>query len=580
MMKALIRKAARHTDEDGIVDEALLKRILVDDGLGGGGPSPEAVREKEQALQAERQRAMDAEARLAEAQARLNALAAEKQRVSTTAEQARTEALEIKLSLEMLKNDVERRNKEMQLLEAEYDALDQHFAKVRAENHKLRLKEAHAAGREAAMKEAGVAPRAYDDAYKKGMTEGAQALADKLLKEFGIDEQKLNGLTDPAGKGHHRVESSGDTQAAPVSATFRGVSPAPETERPRRLNKPERSSSRAKDRDRQRSRSPTPVTTYGNIGTSKRGPSPAPNGASTTAAEQLVKDYRDPAHHPYRVQPSPRPFSMEPLDEVYVPTVGKDGHISIPSAYEFAEPSARGDVLGPSPTPSPRYAPAPLPSSIQVPELHMPPPPPPKTPRSKAASVRSRDGEYRSRSPNQSTPLSQFSILNDDDEPIPPPPQFPSRYHDNGSRDGGLSVIQEVSDTDGPSPVTRMNHMSPIRGNRHDNPSMPSYVPAHLESVMRNPSSSSMRMPKAQTVRITKPHDFISLTITITSSRVETRSRKIITWLGQTLTSLDSVNMTRSDVHPPIDPRLQRPLSAPTRLPSATTRLHRLCPSQ
>lgn len=533
-MKALLRKASKHVDDDGAVDVAILKRILAEDDHDPGNMR-EGIREREARLSAEMLRAADAERRLLEAQAKVNALILEKQQANGVAEKARDEANRIKFSLERVNRDIEFRNQELQRLENEFDELNEDFAKVRRENREMKLREAREAGRAEGRREGlnmGVregTDAGYGKGYDKGYDKGYKELAERLMAELAKTEAEAAGVpvapkpSNPqpfntadaqaqalgfnpqptqSVASHHRQESSGDTQTAPVTAAYRDGSrshqrrPSRSDDESIQMPVPQHFVPEQQEREREplreRARSPTrpPSTRASNHGGHRR------EQSGPTEAEQVKNAYRTPVS--VHNAPSPRPHAVEvPLDDIYVPVLDKSGHIDVPPAHEWQRttPTASLRDLPQARTPaqSPRlFAGGALPpnSSSSAPA------PPSKTPKTTASSVRSRaysGHDPRSRSPDHSTPLSQFSILHEEQQPPTVPPisiPMPS-YARNRST---LSVIPEQSDADG-TPTTRITSMSPSRQN-HYNPSqhMPSvpYLAAAPDQGVRSNENSSL----------------------------------------------------------------------------------------
>lgn len=517
MMKALIRKAARHSDDDGVVDVAILKRILAEDDSGSTSMR-EAIREREDRLKAEMQRAAEAEARYIEAQAKLNALMVEKARDKAVADQAREEAKLIKYRLEMVKDDIDRRNDEMKRLEEDFDKLEATAKKIKEENHKLRLREAHERGKAAGRAEGrtvGVregAKRAWDEGWGEGYELGSREAMERIQKEAALhlsqdtEAEPLPPPEPPYEDQHHAqepmyepVESSGDTMGVPVTASYRNIgtsnlqrsNSAQERERlaQRReqqlqaqaqaqayspegslddesIRMPEAEPyvhpSQQQQFQQQRSHSPAYAHSNGH------GPSPPRSSRGNgrgypTEAEQVRDDYRASPERitpiPVHNAPSPRPHVVnDPLPDIYVPKLDESGKFSLPPPHEWQKTTPVASVREIQPSPRSNRD-APLPGY--------------RTPKAPAISLNSQnrdssDAEQR-RSPTQSTPLSQYSILQPDDHVQ----QAPSLHHYRARNNSALSVIQEGSDYESPI-APRVGSMSPSRhADRYPAPFIP-----------------------------------------------------------------------------------------------------------
>lgn len=548
-MKALLRRASRHTDADGTADTSIFKRIFADE-VFNAPPNLTNLRQREDRLHEEMKRAQEAELRLLEAQAKVNTLILEKQKANMAAEQAKDEATRIQMRLELIRDDIERRNEAMKRLEEDYDKLDQEAARVRSENYKLKLKEAHAAGRAEGRNEGRTMgrregeQRGYDEGYGAGFALGSREMADRLMKALDEDDEAmLPPELNPAlrqGTGHAQ-ESSGSTQAQPVSATHHEFRDAGK-----------RSSGKGRDRDRERAErraehsnrptQPPPMPSVQVYPPSQstehspppkmpepeipRAPSPAPRVVSPTPAQQVIREYQESPERynpPIPIRPvSPRPHPVRnPLPDSFIPVVSEndpDGRMfDMPAAHEFAP--TPGATAQPLPSQhSPRHSPqmyshdalAPQNTGSDIPAFiprthhtggsnsapFIPPTRdlPQPTQKTKGSSVRSREyRQGRSDSPDRSsTPLSEMSLLqrqaSEDDSGIVMPYTYPMLRRNHSV----LSVIQEQSDTDGTSPVAqRMNSQSPgIRRPQYEaapiqmtTPNL-SYIPAPLDGSM------------------------------------------------------------------------------------------------
>lgn len=220
-MKALLRKAERHADQDGALDTVILQRILQDDEPGSGHLK-ETLRERDERLKSELERAAEAERRLLDAQAKLNALILEKQTAALSAAQAREEATLYRLRLEAAKLEMERANEIMKNLAAENDEINQEAAKTRTENRKLKLDAELARARAEGLAEG----------RKLGRQEGRRRGREEVYGE-GYEEgqvQPLDDYNDPI-RGNNAVQSdqrpvmdsSPDTMDAPVVSSYRNV---------------------------------------------------------------------------------------------------------------------------------------------------------------------------------------------------------------------------------------------------------------------------------------------------------------------------------------------------------------------
>ncbi|KAG8983334.1 hypothetical protein FRB90_006121 [Tulasnella sp. 427] len=533
MMKALLRRASRHTDADGAADTSIFKRIFADEVFNSAtAPEISNLRQREDRLQSEMQRAQEAELRLLQAQAKVNQLILEKQKANMAAEQAKEEAARIQMRLESIREDIERRGEAMKRLEEDYDKLDQEAARVRSENYKLKLKEAHAAGRAAGRTEGRTIGRkegaqmAYEEGYGEGFALGSREMADKLMKhleeEDGIWPPEVNGASRP-DKGHSR-QASGSSRDG--FQEFRNLG--------------KRSSERGRDRDREKERyarqaqpQGVPTVLVQPPSASEQSPpqmpepeipgppppqSPSPSSESTspTPAQQVIRDYhespdREAAPIPIRnVSPRPHPV-RNPLPDNFIPVVSEndpDGLMfDMPAAHEFgATPGVPSQPL-PSQQ-SPRYSPhmfghdsiPPQHSGSNIPAFipqqhtggNAPPfiPPTRELPPPKS-SILSRDPRPRSDSPDRSsTPLSEMSLLqrqqSEDESGI----VMPYTYQMLKRNHSVLSVIQEQSDTDNASPVAqRMHSQSPGLMRQYEAAPMQmptptlSYVPASVDGM-------------------------------------------------------------------------------------------------
>ncbi|KAG8913483.1 hypothetical protein FRC01_004512, partial [Tulasnella sp. 417] len=546
MMKALLRRASRHTNTDGAADTSIFKRIFADE-VFNSPPDLRNLRQREDRLHDEMKRAQEAELRLLEAQAKVNQLILEKQKANMVAEQSKEEAKRIQMRLELIRQDIDQRNDAMKRLEEDYDKLDQEAARIRSENYKLKLKEAHAAGRAEGRNEGRTAgrkegeQRGYEEGYGAGFALGSRDMADKLMKYLDEDDLRLAHEEESRrAKGHSR-EASSSSQGPPVPSGFQ------ELRDPGR-----RSSERGRDREKERRpersnsrRQPTmPVPSVQvqapSVSTDQspppqmpepvvpppHSPSPPPKSVTPTPAQQIIRDYHE---SPERFEPpipirnaSPKPpIHRNPLPDSFIPVVSEndpDGLMfDMPAAHEFAAtPSATAQPLPSqaSPRRSPqmfsREALAPQNTGSNIPAFvphqntgsgsnHMPFIPPTRdlpqpTPKTKSSSSRSRDyRQGRSDSPDRSsTPLSEMSLLqrqaSEDESGI----VMPYTYQMLKRNHSVLSVIQEQSDTDGTSPVAqRMNSQSPgMRRPQYEAAPMQiptptlSYIPAPLDGSM------------------------------------------------------------------------------------------------
>ncbi|KAG8957856.1 hypothetical protein FRC00_003415 [Tulasnella sp. 408] len=539
MMKALLRRASRHTNADGAADTSIFKRIFADE-VFNSPPELRNLRQREDRLHDEMKRAQEAELRLLEAQAKVNQLILEKQKANMAAEQAKEEAGRIQMRLEVIRSDIEQRNDAMKKLEEDYDRLDQEAARIRSENYKLKLKEAHAAGRAEGRNEGRTMgrregeQRGYEEGYGAGFALGSRDMADKLMKY--LDEDEARFVQDAAAQpsqGHHRQDSSSSSRGPPAFQELRDPG--------------KRSTERGRDRDREKERRPKhtspppsmPVPTVQIQAPSQstdhspppsmpepvvpppRSPSPAPRSVTPTPAQQIVRDYKqspEPYERPIpirNVSPKPHPV-RNPLPDTFIPVVSEndpDGLMfDMPAAHEFAPtPSATAQPLPSqqSPRPSPQmfahealahqntgsHIPAFVPhQNTGSGGAHAMPfiPPTRELPQPKGSSIRSRENRQgRSESPDRSsTPLSEMSILQrqaEDDAGIYMPYTYQLKRNHSV-----LSVIQEQSDTDGTSPVAqRMQSQSPgIRRPQYEaapismqTPTL-SYIPAPLDGSM------------------------------------------------------------------------------------------------
>lgn len=278
---------------------------------------------------------------------------------------------------------------------------------------------------------------------------------------------------------------------------------APDRQEREREREREREPSRERTSSQERARSP---------------PRPRPSGSGhrrdqsgPTEAEQVKNAYRAPI--PVHNQPSPRPHTVDvPLDDIYVPTLdAKSGRFEVPPAHEWQKttptPSVHELPQSRTPAQSPRlFAGGSLPANGHREQQYgNVPSVPSKTPKTTASSVRSKAYSYdpRSRSPDHSTPLSQFSLLHED--PVVPPISIPMpAFARNRSV---LSVIHEQSDVDNSSPIARMNSMSPSRRNPYESsqpmPNVPYLAAAQDQGRGQQDSSlldgRNVEMPVPQT---------------------------------------------------------------------------------
>ncbi|KAG8905136.1 hypothetical protein FRB99_000648 [Tulasnella sp. 403] len=505
LMKAILRKLARHKDEDGNLDMALLKRILVEND-DSSSFLKSAVREREERLQSEMLRSAEAEVKLRDAQTKVNALVAEKQRVHVDAIKAREEAKLIKLSLEAVTRDIHVRDEALRRLERDYDLLDAEAARIRTENKELKIKEAHAVGRAEGRAEGRNEGRnvgrkegedvGYTQGYDEGFNHGYRSLASRLLSKEDV------GNTP----GHTR-DSSGDTMAPPVTEQFR--QPPDTAVSGREFDRESRRSSGPRSSGLQPPTSAPPPTVLADP--PRRAPDPRPifPPEEESALPPIVPI-------PVYNAPSPRPHIVRnPMPDIVVPETTADGKFNLPPPHEWHKtPEPNPLEFAPSPQPSPKPEPKafkpdlsrlsahsmPAPVTFPIPEVA---PAPIKSPRINGAPM-ARDYTGGSQGQNMSpgsTPLSDLAILQsvEEEEMEEPEPTLPPAGQSwRIPMSSTLSVIPEGSENDGTSPIVRKHSMSPVRRGPYDTSSVRtpmtnlSYVPAPADLSMKSGNGSGV----------------------------------------------------------------------------------------
>ncbi|KAG8891114.1 hypothetical protein FRB98_000123 [Tulasnella sp. 332] len=212
MMKALLRRAEKHADEDGTLDTAILKRILANDE-GDPGALKESLRERDERLRVELQRAAEAERRLFEAQAKVTALALEKQTASLSALKAKEEATLYKLRLDAARRDMERADEMLKSLAAENEEMNEEAARTRSENRQLKLNAELERARAAGLAEG----------RRLGRLEGRRNGRAEVYGHGFQEGQRTNDYDDVVGRNDMppALNSSPDTMDAPVTQAYR-----------------------------------------------------------------------------------------------------------------------------------------------------------------------------------------------------------------------------------------------------------------------------------------------------------------------------------------------------------------------